>query len=65
MSRQMKGQKSRRMDRSYFTPLPATARSSTSATAVDWSLKVKDTEYDVSLTKKILHHSQHAKNQLN
>ena len=32
---------------------------------VDWHLKVKDTQYDFDLTKKLLHHSQHAKNQLN
>ena len=33
-------------------------------TAVNWYLKVKDIEYNVGLTKD-LHHSQHAKNQLN
>ena len=31
--------------------LPATARGLTSTTAVDWHFKVKDMEYDVSLTK--------------
>ena len=36
----------------------------TSKTAVNWYLKVKDIEYNVGLTKD-LHHSQHAKNQLN
>ena len=44
--------------------LPATARGLTSKTAVNWHLKVKDIEYNVGLTKD-LHHSQHAKNQLN
>ena len=28
-------------------------------------LKVKDIEQDINLTKKLLHHYQHAKNQLN
>ena len=32
--------------------LLATAQGSTSTTAVDWHLKVKDIEYDVSVTKK-------------
>ena len=36
-----------------------------SKTAVDWHLKVKDIEYNVGLAKKLLHHSQHAKHQLN
>ena len=34
----------------YWTLL-ATARGPTSTTAVDWHLKIKDTEYDVGLTK--------------
>ena len=45
--------------------LSATAMGLISTTAVEWHLKVKDTDYDVSLTKKILYHSQDAKNQLN
>ena len=34
-----------------YRTLLATARDPTSTTAVDWHLKVKDIEYDVSLTK--------------
>ena len=45
--------------------LPAIARSLTSTNAVDWHLKVKDIEYDVDVTKNLLHHNQHAKNQPN
>ena len=45
--------------------LPTTARVLTSATAVDWHLKVKNKKCNVGLIKKLLHHSQHAKNQLN
>ena len=45
--------------------LPTTARVLTSATAVDWHLKVKNKKCNVGLIKQLLHHSQHAKNQLN
>ena len=47
----------------FHTILPATARGATSTTAVDWHLRVKNKKSDEN--KKILHHSQHAKNQLN
>ena len=49
----------------FHKTLPATRDSPTSATAVNWHLQVKDTKYHAGLTKKLLHHSQHAKNQLN
>ena len=42
----------------------ATTRGLTSTTA-DWHLKVKNKKCNVALIKKLLHHSQHAKNQLN
>ena len=42
--------------------LAATTMGLTSKTAVNWHLKVKDIEYNVG---QLLHHSQHAKNQLN
>ena len=35
----------------FHRTLPATIRGPTSTTAVDWHLKVKDIDYDVSLTK--------------
>ena len=44
--------------------LLATASGLTSTTAVDWHLKVKDRVQCWS-NKKLLHHSQHAKNQPN
>ena len=44
--------------------LPATARGLTRTIAVDWHFKVKNKKCDVGLIKKLLHHSQHAKNQL-
>ena len=45
-------------------PFLAIATRPTSTTALDWLLKVKDLEHNVSLIK-ITIHSQHAKNQLN
>ena len=44
--------------------LPATASGLTSKTAINWYLKIK---YSVQCCsyQKLLHHSQHAKNQLN
>ena len=39
------------------------SQGATSTTAVDWHLRVKNKKSDEN--KKILHHSQHAKNQLN
>ena len=47
---QMAGQKDEKT--LFHTILLATAQGPTSTTAVDWHLKVKDIEYDVSLTKK-------------
>ena len=47
----------------FYRTLPATAGGSTSTTAVDKHLKVKDTEKDVGL--KLLYYCQHAKNLLN
>ena len=44
---------------------PAATRELTSTTAVDWHSKIKNKKCDVGLTKKVLHHSQSAKNQLN
>ena len=44
--------------------LPATVRGLTSTTAVDWDLKSKKKSQCWS-NKKLLHHSQHVKNQLN
>ena len=44
--------------------LLATARGLASKNAINWHLKVKNVEYNVRLTN-ILHHSQHAKGQLN
>ena len=41
----------------------ATANGLTSTTAVEWHLKVNDIEPNVGLTKKLLYHNQHAKNQ--
>ena len=41
----------------------ATAKGLTSTAAVEWHLKVKDIEQNVGLTKKLLYHSQYAKNQ--
>ena len=35
----------------FYRTLPASAKSSTSTTVVDWHLKVKDTEYNVCLAK--------------
>ena len=45
--------------------LPTTARGLTSTTAVDWHLKAKNKKCNVGLIKKLLHHSQHPKNELN
>ena len=59
----MAGQKNGRT--LFHRILSATAMGLISTTVVEWHLKVKDTDYDVSLTKKILYHSQDAKNQLN
>ena len=39
------------MTQSQENNLPATARGQTSTTAVDWHFKVKDIEYNISLTK--------------
>ena len=35
----------------FYWTLPSTAKGPTSTTPVKWHLKVKDTDYDVSLTK--------------
>ena len=43
--------------------LPATTKGLSSTTAVDWHLKIKD-RVQYWLNQKLLHHSQHAKNQL-
>ena len=48
----------------FHRTLSATARVPTSTNALHWDLKVKYREYDVCLTKKLLFHSQNAKNQL-
>ena len=45
--------------------LPTTARGLTSTTAVDWDLKVKNKKVQCWSDKKLLHHSHHAKKQLN
>ena len=53
-----------RMDRSRFHRIiPVSIEGLTSTTAVAWQLKVKEIQYSVGLTKKELHHSQHAKKQ--
>ena len=49
MERRTKGQKDRQT--LFYRTLRATAGDPTCTTAVDWHLKVKDTEYDVGLTK--------------
>ena len=60
--RQMAGWKGR--ETLFHRILPAYAGGLISTTEVDWHLKVKDIECDVALIEKILHHYQHAKNQL-
>ena len=62
--REIAGQKDRQT--LFHRTLPAAPGGLKSTTMVDWHLKVKDTHYDFDLTKKLLNHSQHAKNnQLN
>ena len=48
----------------FHGTLLAIATGPASTTVLDWLLKVKDLEHNVSLIK-ITVHSQHAKNQLN
>ena len=58
-------QEERRDKPPFHRILLATTGGLTSTTQVDCHLKVKHLGYDVFLTKKLLHHRQHAKNQLN
>ena len=62
----MERRKNRWNDRQtlFYRAVLATMVGPTSTTAVDWHLKVKDTEYDVGLPKQLLHQSA-CKNPLN